>query len=245
MSDLRPTVEDILAAPHRWYHVIDLGGGRSTPGWIDLRGVVDAPGLPKDLNGLRALYVGTFDGFWAFELERRGASVTAIDVDVIPPPDTPASRREKVIEQTGGAVPGTGFRLLKDYFGSAVQRHSLSVYDLTPEAVGGPVDLVFIGAMLLHLRNPVGALERVKETLRPGGRLVLFEPIDRKLSKEKEPLARYRADETLWTWWYPNEACLRAWLATAGFHDVRREGLTDIVDGGGETQLHAALHALA
>ena len=38
--------------------------------------------LPASLAGRRCLDVGTWDGFWAFEMERRGAaSVTAIDIE--------------------------------------------------------------------------------------------------------------------------------------------------------------------
>ena len=45
-------------------------------------GVFDRYPVPADLSGLRCLDVGTMDGFWAFEMERRGAaSVTAIDLD--------------------------------------------------------------------------------------------------------------------------------------------------------------------
>ena len=68
-------------AAHDWYHTIELAPGVVTPGWFDTRSVVDALPLPASLAGKRCLDVGTFDGFWAFELERRGAEeVIAIDV---------------------------------------------------------------------------------------------------------------------------------------------------------------------
>ena len=241
----RPDIADVLAADHRWYHVVELAPGVTTPGFIDLRSHVDGPALPADLSGLRALDIGTFDGFWAFELERRGASVLAIDVDQIPPPDTPRSRWRAVQQELAGATPGTGFSLLKRYFGSDVERRSINVYDLTPDAVGGPVDLVFVGAMLLHLRDPVGALERVRGVLKPRGRLVLFEPIDKRLSRKKEPLARFLQSGTVWTWWYPNAACLRDWVTTAGFTDVTEHGTRDAVDATGNSQRLLALHARA
>ncbi len=60
---------------------------------FDLRPYVDRYGLPADLSGLRVLDVGTFEGFWAFELERRGASVTALDVDRIQQLDWPPRLR--------------------------------------------------------------------------------------------------------------------------------------------------------
>jgi SAM-dependent methyltransferase len=40
-----------------------------------------APHLPTDLTGWRALDIGCNAGFYVFELARRGAEVTAIDID--------------------------------------------------------------------------------------------------------------------------------------------------------------------
>jgi SAM-dependent methyltransferase len=201
--------------------------------------------LPPSLAGIRALDLGTFDGFWAFELERRGATVTAIDSDTIPPPDAPIIHRTRMEVEAEGADPGTGFHLLKRWFGSSVERRSMNVYDLSADAVGGPVDLVFVGALLIHLRDPVGALERVLATLAPGGTVILFEPVDAELSKKarREPAARFLAASTPWTWWYPNEACLQAWLETAGFRDIASSGTTWVTDREGARQLLATVHA--
>ena len=241
----RPSVEEILGAAHHWYHVIELEPGVLTPGWIDLRPHLSAAQLPASLAGLRALDIGTFDGFWALELERLGASVIGIDIDQIPPPDTPRNRWEQVQKDLDGSVPGTGFELLRRWFGASMERRSINVYDLTAESVDGQVDVVFIGALLLHLRDPVGALERAREVLRPGGTLVLFEPIDKKLSKRSEPLARLWIGSTIWTWWYPNRACLHDWVKAAGFTDLQDLGTCDIVDSTGEKQRLLTLHAKA
>jgi hypothetical protein len=58
--------------------------GVMTPGdWvaIDSAKLLDTVyAVPMDLTGLRALDLGTLDGVHAFELERRGASVTALDI---------------------------------------------------------------------------------------------------------------------------------------------------------------------
>ncbi len=219
MTEERPTVAQILAVPHNWYHVIELAEGVSTPGWIDLRAVRDTPPIPRDLHGQRALDIGTFDGFWAFELERRGAAVVAIDIDEIPPPDTALIHRDRLRAEAGSGSQGTGFALLKRFFDSAVERISCDVYQLEPARIGGPVDLAFIGGLLLHLRDPVGALERVRATLRPGGTIVCFEPVSTQLPKVDVPAAQFRALDSGWTWWYPNEAALLAWLRTAGFRE--------------------------
>jgi tRNA (mo5U34)-methyltransferase len=63
-----------------WWHTIEIEPGLVTRGGWDLRPTADVMPWP-DLAGKRCLDVGTMDGFWAFELERRGASeVLAIDV---------------------------------------------------------------------------------------------------------------------------------------------------------------------
>src|SRR5271165_4621593 len=41
---------------------------------------LDELGIPRDLAGLRALDIGAWDGPYTFELERRGAQVTALDI---------------------------------------------------------------------------------------------------------------------------------------------------------------------
>ena len=67
-------------AEHRWWHTIEVAPGIVTPGGWDLRPT--SAQLPwPDVSGKRCLDVGTMDGFWAFELERRGAAeVVATDI---------------------------------------------------------------------------------------------------------------------------------------------------------------------
>jgi tRNA (mo5U34)-methyltransferase len=245
VTEGRPTIDEVLEAHHRWYHVIELEPGVTTPGFADLRGLVADANIPGDLTGQRAIDVGTFDGFWAFELEKRGAQVIGIDVDEIPPPDAPEAKRQQVLEELDGVTPGTGFHLLKRWFGSSVERQSLNVYDMVPDRVGGPVDIVFVGAMLLHLRNPVGALEAMRKTLRPGGRLVAFEVIDPSLDSQDIPVARFKLTDTIWTWWRPNTACLLGWIECAGFSDVKLLGTTTVRDATGNEQTLASIHATA
>ena len=70
-----------------WFHNLHLPDGTQTaPGhpfgdfpafkWREI-----APHVPRDLSGWRVLDVGCNAGFYSFELARRGAEVTAIDVD--------------------------------------------------------------------------------------------------------------------------------------------------------------------
>ena len=80
-----------------WYHTIDLGAGLVTDGWFDLRPHVASYGLPERMDGMRVLDIGTWDGFWAFEMERRGAEVVALDVEHESEYDWPPRRRPAAV----------------------------------------------------------------------------------------------------------------------------------------------------
>jgi SAM-dependent methyltransferase len=210
-----------------WYHTIEVAPGVVTPGRIDHR--ESAPRLlPSDLSGLRALDVGTFDGFWAFELERRGAEVVAIDLPSFCATELPPHRRAELERRAErwGVELGRGFQIAARLLGSRVERRETVVYDLAPELVGGPVDLAFSGDILLHLRDPVRGLEAVRSALRPGGRLICFEPFSLActLRSPRRPVAHFQALEQEFNWWYPNLATLRSWLAVAGYSRIRRLG---------------------
>jgi tRNA (mo5U34)-methyltransferase len=68
-----------------WWHTIELPDGRITPGGWDLRPTAARIPWPGDLRGMRCLDVGTMDGFWAFEMERRGAA-DVVALDLFDPP---------------------------------------------------------------------------------------------------------------------------------------------------------------
>ena len=211
-----------------WYHTLELGPGVVTPGHIDLRATA-AKLLPDDLGGCRALDVGTFDGFWAFELEKRGAEVVAIDVERVEEAQWPPVSRERLEREAAelGIELDRGFELAASLLGSRARRVVCDVLELTPERIGGPVDVAFMGALLIHLRDPVQALERIFAALNPSGRLYQLEPISLRLSilHPRSPVARLQSLETPFNWWLPNRAALKAWLGTAGFADVRALGL--------------------
>jgi tRNA (mo5U34)-methyltransferase len=208
-----------------WYHTIELAPGVVTPGAVDLRGVADRI-LPADLSGMRALDIGTFDGFWAFEMERRGADVVAVDVERIEAAEWPPASRAEMERRVPewGVELGLGFKLASELLDSSVRRFICNVYDLSPEAIGGEVDFAFSGAILLHLRDPVRALERVRSVLRPRGELRVMEPISLALTLRapRRPSAVFKAARSGFGWWLPNLASLHAWPRAAGFVASKR-----------------------
>ena len=66
----------------RCYHKYELVPGL-TPGTfleVEPKRCLDELGVPADLSGLRVLEIGAWDGAYTFELVRRGAQVTALDI---------------------------------------------------------------------------------------------------------------------------------------------------------------------
>lgn len=201
-----------------WYHTVELPEG-PTAGWVDWRGVVDRTLIPDDLEGMAVLDVGTWDGFWAFELERRGATVTTIDIPDPEgwdwPPLTRTAEREPgrraVVEETD---LGRGFEFAKGRLGSVVDQERINVYDVSPERLGN-FDLAVVGSILLHLRDPVRALEAIASVCE--GRAILNEAVELipTLLSPRSPRARLEGLTEV-RWWQPNFAAVRAMASSAG-----------------------------
>jgi tRNA (mo5U34)-methyltransferase len=220
-----------------WYHSIELPDGSVTPGAFDLRPAARVVPLPQRLDAKRCLDVGTWDGFWAFEMERRGAAeVVAIDVDDPDRWDWPP--RERLRERRGGLAflaarkpPGANFARAAAALGSRARRVERSVYDLDPD-VDGRFDVVFVGSLLLHLRDPVGALDRVRAVC--AGQAVIADAVEAlpSLLRPRTPVARLEGLDRPW-WWQPNRAGLHRIVESAGFEIVEATGLYFVPTGPG------------
>ena len=188
---------------------------------MDLRPVVDRLPWP-DVRGKRCLDVGTYDGFLAFELERRGAaSVVATDISDHSQWDWPWASRARGAEYLAlvAGEKGRGFAEAHAALGSSVVKEEISVYDLSPERLG-EFDVVVCGSLMLHLKNPVGALEAIRSVC--GSAFLSAEQIDPVLSmvSPRRPGMWFRAGhETQWQ--IPNVAGLRALVESAGFRVER------------------------
>ena len=203
---------------------MDLAPGVVTPGWFDLRGVIQ--GLPwPDVRGKRCLDIGTYDGHLAFELERRGASeVIATDIadhDAWDWPPRTRARGPEILRQLAGSEKGRGFEIARGLLGSAVERRPVSVYDLGPATVG-TFDVVVCGSLLLHLRDPLRALEAIRSVC--GECFMSIEQVELRTSvfARRSPLLLLDGLSDRLQWLLPNVAAHRGMLRAAGF-DVERE----------------------
>ena len=213
------------ALDREWYHTIELAPGVVTPGWFDTRPVVAQLPFPESLEGKRCLDVATFDGFWAFEMERRGATeVHAIDVLDPRGWDWPVRSTEATMAAINRRKEGgRGFDVAHAALGSQVTFEERSVYDLDQSAMG-EFDFVYVGSLLLHLRDPIRALERVRSVCR--GQLLLVDNIHLPLTllHPRRAVADFDGDGRPW-WWKSNVATLLRMLRAAGFEpdgDPRR-----------------------
>src|SRR2546423_7468990 len=167
-----------------WWHTIEVAPGVVTPGAWDLRPTAELMPWPTSLSGARCLDIGTMDGFWAFELERRGAAeVLAIDAPVTD---------HALLKWRPGPIPerpdrGETFRAAADLLGSRAEYRDLNVHDLDPADVG-EFDVVTMGFVLQMLRDPLRGLEAVRTVCR--GHLILLDTVSRPHSLLPSPIAR-------------------------------------------------------
>jgi tRNA (mo5U34)-methyltransferase len=150
-----------------------------------------------DLAGARCLDIGTADGFWAFEMERRGAAdVLATDV---PSPFARAGRARF------------------DEVESTVRYAECSVYELE-----GEFDFAFMGWVLQTLDDPIRALKAVRRVAR---QLLLLDTVSVPLMLIPSPLARLDARRDGGEWFVFNPRGLRKALEIAGWTVVARTGI--------------------
>ncbi|MCC7361331.1 MAG: methyltransferase domain-containing protein [Anaerolineales bacterium] len=220
-------------ARQRWWHTLDLGGGDVTPGERDLRHLPARMPWPGSLAGKRCLDVGTADGFWAFEMERRGAAeVAVIDVPDVAQdhrPGWPPPGRDPAAERR----PGEAFQVAAEALNSKAWFQLLNVYDLRPELVGW-FDVVFVGYLLPQLRDPLRALAAVRSVCR-GSVIVLDQVLFWQSLFNWSPVAYVGHRRQAQDWWFFNAAGLRRVVELAGFQVAGDSGFVHFRAGPGVT----------
>ena len=183
---------------------MELRPGIVTPGIAQEHFVLSMLGIPEDLSGMTVLDIGCWDGFFSFECERRGAArVVSSDVWDL------AGRR--------------GFDLAREELGSKAEPVECSVYDLPEKLDGERFDLVLFLGVLYHMKHPLLALERVAETVKPGGLAIVDTAVDYQPMSEPPRMRFYPGDELngdFTNWWTPNLSCVIDMLGVSGFAKI-------------------------
>ncbi len=235
-KDVQAQLDELL-----WYHTVDVVPGAVTRGWWDLRHALPLLPLP-DVRGKRCLDVGTWDGFYAFELERRGAAeVVAVDLadlsDIDWPPEV---RADSTFDPTlSGEQPRpAGFQLLHRLLESEIEWRGCSIYDLDPADLG-TFDVVIVGSLLVHLRDPVRALDAVRRMVAPGGRFLSIEYLHPPVNVlgRGRPLFELRGETSDFQWWLASDRGLQQLLKVSGFA-IERMSPYFLLRPGTHYQLH-------
>jgi tRNA (mo5U34)-methyltransferase len=212
-DDLRSRVDEL-----DWYHTFELPGGIVTPGLFDHRKVVRRLPIPASLAGMRCLDAASADGFFAFELARRGAAeVVSVDLADASRQDWQRAPVDAAKAKRGTGRAATAFDVVRDALGLDVQRVDASLYDLSPELVG-TFDFIFMGNILLHLADPARALRALATVARPDAQLLSYEAVSLPMSllRPRTPTAQLWHEDHA-QWWTPNLAGHRRLLHAGGW----------------------------
>ena len=155
-----------------FYQSIEIPGHGHCEGIWDHRSTVDAFLGYIDVKGKTVLDAGPANGFFTFEMEKRGAEVTALDLgeagdwDAVPNAHAPW-QAEDLREQLRHNVRGVenAFWVAHQANRSRARLVYGSIYD-TPSVVNGKVDIALMSNVLQHLRDPFLAIQRVSQVVR-------------------------------------------------------------------------------
>ena len=147
---MTPTELQSAVDQFHWYHEINVGQGVITKprDRFDMSWDLIRDGMASiDLRNKRVLDIGTRDGKYAFEAEKQGANVDAIDNDL-----------------------SEGALWLVKHFKSKVDfvKCNLNEFD-----AGTPYDVVLFLGVLYHLRYPMWGLRKVSQAVKQGGKLCI------------------------------------------------------------------------
>jgi tRNA (mo5U34)-methyltransferase len=202
-EELRQQVEKLT-----WVHSIDLGNGMVTPGlWGPPNPLISRAFAEIDFNGRKVLDIGCWDGLWAFEAEKRGASeVVATDC---------VSQRWNASQPT--------FQLAHRALDSKVTYYpDLSVYDISDKFQTKDFDIIIFCGLYYHLKNPLLALTRLRQVMRSESVIVIE---GEAIYDERQSYAKFLYHTALYedpsTWWIPTIACLREWVECSYFDIIR------------------------
>jgi len=199
-ADVRRLIEDLERLG--WYHSIELPSGEVIQGiqtLPQLRNRLAQFPLPADLTGKRVLDIGAWDGWFSFEMERRGARVLAID----------NARR-------------TRFLKAREILASRVDYRIADICRVTPRELGR-FDIVLFFGVLYHLKHPLRALETVCDLTTDLALVESYVTDDGSQPNAPPVMEFYETTEFLGqfdNWVGPNTSCLLAMCRTAGFARV-------------------------
>jgi len=209
-----------------FYHAIDIPGIGLCGGQWDLRATVKEYLGNYDFRGKRVLEVGTATGFLCFYMESQGADVVAYDLgpgdtwDFLLGPDDNEAEIRRNNALTCQRL-NNGFWLCHKAFASRAKMVNGTAYDIPSEL--GRFDVVTLCAVLLHLRDPLRALQRAIPMA--GEAIIITDLMPGWYQKTKSPYAEFvpkpedKFPYGTRTWWLVSPDLYVSFLKMMGFGD--------------------------
>ena len=204
-----------------WYHTFELPDGTVLPGVWDLRGHESSYLGGVDLAGKRVLELGPATGALTFYMERMGAEVVAFEAGFDVPIDTLPVKGHDFYEARLRVMQDTidrnhdGWWYLHRTLGSSAKFVQGNIYDMPADL--GTFDVTLVGAILLHLREPWGALSQAAQ--RTTETMIVTEPLQDDLDPPESNIMRFSpsAEHHLTNWWSIYPGAVVSMLARLGF----------------------------
>lgn len=228
------TFKSACAKQDFWYHSFYFDNGYEVRGDYDIGKNIDEYGFPNDMSDMKVLDLGTGSGWFAFYFEQHGAQVTAVDCRgycdfdmrgryYYPPVEAEKSAPDRIGpdgEPIYFSPVSGGFWIMRDLLKTNIRFVNVRAYEICPELFSGQsFDLVFMGALLLHLRDPIGALMAARSVC--ADRLIATTRIMVEDGDNPHPRMNLPwTDIDNISWWEPNKACYKHWFLAAGFTQV-------------------------
>ena len=149
-----------------FYQAMDVPGVGFIEGPWDHRATTDEYLGGVDFKGKTALDVGPASGFWSFEMERRGASVTALELgssnawDAVPTTTSDEKQTEAAMRANVASIHKS-LKFTRAARGSSLKTVYESAYN-TPLVVPR-TQIALMGNILQHVRDPLLAMQRVAQ----------------------------------------------------------------------------------
>ena len=214
------------------YHTFHFDGGLSARGDYDISIDIDSYPFPENIDGMKILDVGIGSGWLSIYLKMKGADVTSFDarglcdMDIFGQHVYGDLETEKCqpnrIGKDGTPIwnnrTSDSFFIVSKALGLDIPFKSGKIYDLPEIFSGEKFDLVFVGNLLIHLRDPIGALCACRQVCR--NRLIATNKINSNNMSETPIMMMPFTGFSKRAWWVPNLSCYEKWFLAANFSKV-------------------------
>lgn len=227
-----------------FYHTIEIPGKGLVEGISDMRPAVPVLFDTVDFKNKKVIEVGPAGGFLSFEMEKRGANVTSVELgqndrwDIVPHASIDIDRTEESYREHLTQLRNSYWFAHRQLNSNSKVVHG-SCYQI--EKLGLKANIGLFSNLLVHLRDPLRAIQSMANSVSDTMILCDAEPYsESRLRSPLRYLARFvpyaqfipKPNDKLntHTWWHLSPILISNYLKVLGFTNVKlsyfKSGLT-------------------